>query len=497
MPDQKFIQSLLNPVKFILYTPDTDSEYLSRHMDDFFYYETIKPWQQRKSYYQPWMNVDTISLQFQSELNPVKISLIDIDERVYHSVNMTMGAYVFDNPNLHIYEISLPLTSYDPGLYFLKIEAGPLTDGAYPVTLISEPLEIAAVHKHTVLLEYQHYEYYNDIAFETGFAPELRVRATLKYKNPTSKDTLFEDQPLNLKMLQSKPFRIWELKIGGATGIPDYLADALNRILGCSSILIDGKPYTKSEGAKMEESTQSNYPMRGWSVELRETENKVSNTYHGTAADITPPAIIHAVAIGPNTVRVTFSKSVIPTTVGWNIYIQDLFLTSSCTAVSGSGDTWDFTVFEAMAAGQTLFINYNDISGNTLDGTGTELPKTDFFPVDNGLAVVGLTAYLGWFNVNPFTALNTGVDAFVWPVSTSFPSGGAMTFNISSLPVGKYLAVKQPASEPAKANWFNTSFNNGTIPDSVFRLTTVNAGFRYYVTRNPTAFDTTQPLTIS
>lgn len=279
MPTNKFIQSLLNPVKFVDMEPPISEKYLSRHMDDFFYFETIKPWQQRRHYYQLFQTNDRIYLQFQSEMTPITIKLIDADERVYITVVMEALAYDFDNPDLFLYEGSIGL-GVAPGLYFLKAECGEIdSEGNFPLTLLSEPIDIAIEHKHSLFLQYSHDEYYNDIAFETGIQPEIRLRATLRFKTPASKDTFFEDQPLNLKMLRSKPFRVYELRIGGACGIPDYLADMINRILGCSTLLIDGRAYTKSDGAKMEESAAPNYPMRGWTVELRETENVVSKIF--------------------------------------------------------------------------------------------------------------------------------------------------------------------------------------------------------------------------
>jgi hypothetical protein len=280
MPTSKFIQSFLNPLKFIPYSATNTPKYLSKHMDDFFYYETIRPWQQRRQYYQPWMNTDRISLQFQSNLDPVKVSLIDVDERVYNSTTFSQLLYSFDDPTMFLYEGGIDLNPYGAGLYFVKVECGVIdSDGNFPLTLISEPIEIASVHKDSLLLEYSHYEFYNDIVFETGFAPEIRIRATLRLKSLSSKDTFFEDQPLNMTMLQSRPYRIFQLLIGGAKGIPDYLADMLNRIFGCSNLLIDGKPFTKSDGAKMEDNSQDNYPMRGWAIDLREAENITANIY--------------------------------------------------------------------------------------------------------------------------------------------------------------------------------------------------------------------------
>jgi hypothetical protein len=274
MPINRLIVPLINPVKFITLQADTIDKFRSRHFDDFFFMETIRTWQTRRQYVQPFQNSDRIILQFRSQLDPLLVSVIDIDEMVYSSTLMTQGLADADDPTLFIYECSIPLSGYSEGLRFLRIDGGPMdADGNYSTSLISEPIHIKPEHKDTVHLKYTHYEFYNDLIFETGISPELRIRATLSLKSLSSKDTFFEDQVLDMTMIQSKPFRIYTLRIGGPSGIPDYLADIINRILGCQTLFIDGKPYAKSDGAKLEDNGSPNYPMRGWSVDLREAEN--------------------------------------------------------------------------------------------------------------------------------------------------------------------------------------------------------------------------------
>lgn len=279
MPTNKLIQPRLNPVKFIPMTPTLLPQHLSRHFDDFFFMETRLPWQQRKQFLQPWQKSDSIRLQFQSNMGPLKLSVIDVDGRVYSSANLSQLQQNIDEPGMYIFQSDTALGAFDEGVYFMRLDCGAAVDGVFPLTLISEPLIILAIQKDTLYLGYRHRHYHGDVAFETGFAPFIRIRATLRLKNLSSKDSFFEDQPMDMTVLESKPFRVYELRIGGASGIPDYLADMLNRILGCSSLTIDGKSYVKSEGAKFEENALENYPMRGWSIELREADNKASHTY--------------------------------------------------------------------------------------------------------------------------------------------------------------------------------------------------------------------------
>ena len=92
----------------------------------------------------------------------------------------------------------------------------------------------------------------------------------------TSKESFFEDEPLNPSIEDYKPYDVYELVVGGPTGIPDWLAKRLNRIIGCSTLKIDVRQYVKAEGAKWEPASEQNYPMRSWSIELREAINSSS-----------------------------------------------------------------------------------------------------------------------------------------------------------------------------------------------------------------------------
>lgn len=216
------------------------------------------------------------------------------------------------------------------------------------------------------------------------------------------------------------------------------------------------------------------------------------------AADIYPPIVTRAVATGPHTVRVTFNEGIVPTTVGWGVYIFDLLLTTSITAVSGSGNIWDFTTLDAMNPGQTLYLNYNKTTGNTLDLVGNEMDDLVNFPIENGIITPAtFTGYAHYFTTNPVIGLSSGTDAFTWSRSGVFPSGGPMSFNINGFPPARWVAMKEPDTEPAKSNWFNTAFNNGTFPDSVFYGPFEASGWRYYLTRYATDFDVSQPLTAS
>src|SRR5688500_4105195 len=105
----QFYQQYLNPIKLHPLEPEQLPQYLSKHMDDYPFYQTIKPWQTKRNYGQPWQTNDEIRLQYQSNYAPIVRKLIDIDGRVWLQGNMVQIRENEMDPGMFIYEISTSL----------------------------------------------------------------------------------------------------------------------------------------------------------------------------------------------------------------------------------------------------------------------------------------------------------------------------------------------------------------------------------------------------
>jgi hypothetical protein len=282
----------LNPIKFHRVDFVNYDKYISKHMDDFSYVKTIPDWYQFREFGQPWQLTDKIRFQFQSSFIDNMLSLCDQDGDIIYTEALDSIRVSDDDPNLKLYQVDWDISNKPEGIYFLRLgcSGSPIIGGGN-IFLVSEPLNFLAKHKNSLLLEYSHYQFKDDVIFETGFSPSIRIRGTLRFKPLSSKDSFFEDQVLSMQTLDSKPYRTWELLIGGASGIPDWLADRIGRILGCSNLLIDGKEYQRAtESAKLEERAAANYPMRSYSIDLREAENNFSKIFDGDLGDTETPA---------------------------------------------------------------------------------------------------------------------------------------------------------------------------------------------------------------
>lgn len=256
--------------------PDRPAKYNSKDFEDYDFRDTILPWEQYTGFCQPWQLNDTIALQLQTNVGPVNFILKDWKtDLVIDTIQFDQLLQNVADPELYIYECSIPLDIYEPGNYYVVLQFG---GGIFEVR--TGMLEFAELHENTLLFEYKHYEFREDLIFETGFFPSCRVPAVKEYAGPKQKSTTYEDQVLNTTALRNIKYRTWKLFIGLGKGIPDYFADMIGGIIGCSTFMIDGKYYTVPSDAEMEPNKIANVALKWWSIEpLREKFARGSRTY--------------------------------------------------------------------------------------------------------------------------------------------------------------------------------------------------------------------------
>jgi hypothetical protein len=270
----------LNPVHFFRKARAlADDQYNMKHRDEWPERETWKAWQGYGKYFQKWQTNDTIRLQFMSNVAPITLQVYDCKGRAIGDplvfTQVRENRYI---PGLFIYEASLALTDLDPGRYRLEVTIGdPVSE-----TLESDWIDVAALWADSSLIEYTSSRYYGDAIFATGYAPSFRIEAWLKPLSPSSKDSIYEDQSLNQRMVFSDPFQVDELIIGPASGAPHWTPAKMTWILGCEEVYIDGKAITKAKegsGDIWDEIEVPNYPLKGYSIHVRETNRRSSRIF--------------------------------------------------------------------------------------------------------------------------------------------------------------------------------------------------------------------------
>lgn len=264
----------LNPIKFYLPSPDTTYE--SRDIDDFEFFDSIAEWEEHVDYCQPWNKTDQTKLQLMADFGPHNLVIKDLDGITITTIPFNQIAQSQDQPGLYIYECPIDFNLLDVGQYRFYHEAG-LDD---KLIVRSRIQDICTRHKHSLLLEYYHFQYHEGVVFETGFKPKFRVEGANKFKSPASIGEDFEDQTLDESLLSAIPYRVYELIIGDAKGVPPDVIDLVNMIFTCTTVNIDGKGFVKPIENKWEENQQDGYPAKGWRTELRPAVNRTTRIYN-------------------------------------------------------------------------------------------------------------------------------------------------------------------------------------------------------------------------
>lgn len=277
---------VLNPVKLFVENYSKPAKYNTKHFDDYAFREQLYPWQQGERYFQKFQTTDLILNHVISNYGPVSCKLIDCSRNtIVTGTVTTITSNYYQLPDV-VYRLFVDLSTVPNGVYFLNVLIGV---GGSEVSLISEPIQIG-VFPNTALFEYSNTTNKGGIVFEKGTVVQdsggglillqdgevlaLRVEAGLVDYQPGSNDTVFEDQSADLVTLNSQTFRSWKLVLGDAKGIPDYMIDRAKEVFACDTVLIDGKQFTKSEGAKWEPNGDRTYAKRGWTIEVREAHNR-------------------------------------------------------------------------------------------------------------------------------------------------------------------------------------------------------------------------------
>lgn len=92
---------------------------------------------------------------------------------------------------------------------------------------------------------------------------------------------------------------------------------------------------------------------------------------------------------------------------------------------------------------------------------------------------------------DPFALINAGTDNLSYPHSAAVALGGDLVAPYGAEGNNKFLVLRIQSIEQVKTVWFNTNFNNGTFPDSVFYAVLAKNGWWYYITRDTFVFDST------
>lgn len=240
--------------------------------------ESIPFHEEAVCYYQKFSRYDILAFQAcinKNTYNDFFARLIDQTGRV--ALTITGEEIIPSGGNRSYVEFRSALTGVDEGVYYLEVffEKGEL------YSVVSEPILIKDQHPDTILIEFGHRENDFDMYFMGGRKFWLRVEGGFPSSGftPGAKDTVYRNQEHDTVLLNSTPYSVQKIQFGSGSGIPNWVADKINRIFSCSSTKINGVSWVKNEGAKMEAARESSYPLAGWTLELIDTSNRYSDVF--------------------------------------------------------------------------------------------------------------------------------------------------------------------------------------------------------------------------
>ena len=245
--------------------------------------DLIPSFEQKAYYIQKFQVGDKLRFQVQLLKNSWTSIDFQILDSFYNLVTSYTGGLIGDNGDYNIWSVRLTddVLNLPDGIYFVHLRIG---TPEYEVTFLSEPFEVVDELKESLLIEYSHDGNDFDMTFFPGGVQEnqrffqLRVEGGIISDGfiPSSKDSFYIDQVRDVVMLSSIPYNVFRFTFGPGGGLPNWMADKINRILSLAYVEINGRQYVKNEGAKLDPIREKGYPFSGWQIDMVEVKAKNS-----------------------------------------------------------------------------------------------------------------------------------------------------------------------------------------------------------------------------
>jgi len=280
MADNLLYDPELNPVIFYDSDRAVTDAFQTPHFEDFPFDERGQEWLQAGPFKRVWQTTDIIELQFESQFDPIIISLVDVDGVEVITLPALVGLPNLFYANTWAFEVSMSLSSVTTGCYRLKRvlgSAGPLQKTQYSDWMYISSVAIPG----TIFIKYWHSRFFKDVVFETGKKFGIRVFGWIDYdrQGRKTKQELYRDEPYNLTILNSKSAKNIPLYLGDEFGQPTDLNNILELAFECDNKEIDNKPFGIAEGASIEYIDIEGYRQRGMHTVIEPGVNRSSRIF--------------------------------------------------------------------------------------------------------------------------------------------------------------------------------------------------------------------------
>lgn len=285
----------LNPLHFVKYNYALPPKYKYKDMYDDQQQNRNDRYVGKPFYKQKWQTTEKIHIQCITKgLATIDVTVYDANGDSYFTTPMTVTADpAVRTPNVR-WDHLLDITAFPAGYYIVVLSA----DG---VNLrISEWLDIKASHPGTLLFDYSHttnkYKFYwNGIA-----KPCIRVEATLLKEYVDSSFTEYTDELANNEMLDGIPVMKQMMRLGNGAGVPEWMANKINRILLLNRTFLENKHYTRTTESKFAKKEIVGWPFYSYMVEMIKAAgtNGLSTDETGSVEDFVVAATLDAQGFG-------------------------------------------------------------------------------------------------------------------------------------------------------------------------------------------------------
>jgi hypothetical protein len=144
---------------------------------------------------------------------------------------------------------------------------------------LSEWLDVKSTHPDSVLIDYFNSTNDYDVYFSANPILQLRLPAYRRMSTPQFEDVNYRDQNVNLKLLSSRSYRMFDFFIGYNGGISDFHVDKVRFATQCDTLKIDNKRYIKSDSGEFSVTPIPNYPLYKLEMQIEEYNPKEAGTF--------------------------------------------------------------------------------------------------------------------------------------------------------------------------------------------------------------------------
>lgn len=294
---------IINPLRFIwqaeklasdsgtiLYNAQNPS-FHTVHFDSNMFARSLELYAEKESYIQPYQQSDNVQFMFFSTdatLANFSVEILDSNGAVYTTCLLAKHTSTYSGQSMYyIYRgtgasgtnktPAVSLWNIPEGYYFFRLK---YTTGGNVHYFLSEPIHVKQIHPHTVRIDYRNsynsQGVINDLS--TFFIIEYRVAGKMTEYKPVSKFNTYQDQVYSSRFVSGEVYRLFEIEFGSRSkGIPNYVADKIDRLTLCDGLKIDGKEFTREENAQLEK--KSTTILSRYTLQIRERYNNLTNSY--------------------------------------------------------------------------------------------------------------------------------------------------------------------------------------------------------------------------